>query len=62
MMFSSSLLVIMMTGTSGMRFLISASVSRPERPGMFSSRIMRSYGVAAAMSRASAPLQAVSTS
>ena len=42
MMFSSSLLVIMITGTVGQISFINARVCRPLSPGMFSSRKIRS--------------------
>ena len=42
MMFSSSLLVTMITGVVGRTSLISGSVSRPVMPGIISSRIIRS--------------------
>jgi len=44
MMFSSSLLVTMITGVIGRSSLIRGSVSRPVRPGIISSRMIRSNG------------------
>ena len=53
MMFSSSLLVTIITGVAGRTFFISGSVSSPVMPGIISSRMIRSYAVAVAMSTAS---------
>ena len=62
MMFSSSLLVTMMTGVVGRTSLIFGSVSSPVMPGIISSRMIRSQAPSAAMSMASQPLLQVSTS
>ncbi len=62
MMFSSSLLVIIITGISGCDWLMRESVSRPVSPGMFSSRRMSENGSLSSMSSASGPLLAVATS
>ena len=61
-MFSSSLLVIIITGTSGFDIFIRERVSKPLIPGMFSSRMIRSKFAVSAASRASRPLFTVTTS
>ena len=62
MMFSSSLFVIIITGTSGLEIFIRDRVSNPLIPGMFSSSIIRSKFAFSAASRASRPLFTVTTS
>ena len=62
MMFSSSLLVIMITGTLGCAIFICCKASRPLMPGMFSSRMIKSKFCDCSKSSASRPLVTVVTS
>ena len=62
MMFSSSLLVTMTTGTAGVISFMRCSVSSPLRPGIISSSSTRSKLCVRHWSMASVPLVTVTTS
>ena len=60
-MYSSSLFVIIITGVEDLNSFISESVSKPESPGIFSSKKTTSKAVSLYKSIASCPLLQVVT-